>query len=41
MDLGNLVDIVMHHLLIGEMTCLGCWDGFPIVSALMYVMCTG
>ena len=24
-----------HHLLIGGMTCLGYWDGFPMVSALV------
>ena len=38
MDLGNPVEIVVHYLLIGGMTCLGCWDAFLIVSALVYVM---
>ena len=40
MDLGNLVEIVVHHLQIGRMTCLSRQDGFPIVSALVYVMQT-
>ena len=40
MDLGNLVDIVVHHFLIGGMNYLGCGDGFPMVSAPMYVMHT-
>ena len=38
MDLGNLVEIIVQHLLIGGMTCLGRRDEFPIVSALVYVM---
>ena len=38
MDLGNPIKIVVHHLLIGGMTCLGCQDEFPMVSALVYVM---
>ena len=41
MDLGNLVDIVVHHFLIGGMNYLNRWDGFPMVSALVYVMHTG
>ena len=41
MDMGNLVETVVHHLLIGWMACLGRWDGFPMVSALVYVMHTG
>ena len=41
MDLGNPVEIVVHHLLIGGMTCLGRRDGFPMVGALVYVMHTG
>ena len=41
MDLGNLVEIVVHHLLIEGMTYLGHQDGFPMVSALVYVMHTG
>ena len=40
MDLGNLVETIVHHLLIWGMTCLGQRDGFPIVSALVYVMHT-
>ena len=34
-DLGNLVEILVHH-----MACLGHWDYFPIVSALVYIMHT-
>ena len=41
MDLGNLVKIVVYYLLIGGMTYLGHQDGFPIVSALVYVMHIG
>ena len=41
MDLGNLVETVVHHLLIGGMTYLGRWDEFPMVSILVYVMHTG
>ena len=26
MDLDNLVDVVVHYLLIGEITYLGRWD---------------
>ena len=40
MDLDNVVEIVVQHLLIGWMTCLGCRDVFPIVIALVYVMHT-
>ena len=32
MDLGNLVEIVVYYLLIRGMTCLGHWDGFPMVE---------
>ena len=39
MKLGNPVEIVVHHLLIEGMVCLACLDGFPMVSALVYVMC--
>ena len=35
MDLGNLVEIVVYYLLIGGMACLGCKDGFPMVSVLV------
>ena len=41
MDFGNLVETVVHYLLIGGMACLGCQDGFPKVGALVYVMHTG
>ena len=41
MDLGNPIKIVVHYLLIEGMTCLGRRDGFPMVSALVYVMHTG
>ena len=34
MGLGNPLKVVMHHLLIGRITCLGYWDEFPMVSAL-------
>ena len=40
MDLSDSIETLVHHLLIGEMTCLGRRDGFPMVSALMYVMYT-
>ena len=33
--LCNMLEVVVHHLLIGRMTSLGYWDGFPMVSALM------
>ena len=38
MDLGNLVETVVHHFLIGGMTCLGHQDGFLMLSVLVYVM---
>ena len=41
MDLGNSIETIVHHLLIGEITCLGHQDGFPMMSALVYVMHTG
>ena len=41
MDLGNPIEIVVHHLLIGGIAYLGNRDGFPMVSALVYVMHTG
>ena len=41
MGLGNPLEAVVHHLVIGGMTCLGYWDGFPMVSALVYVMHIG
>ena len=30
----------MYHILIGGMICLDCRDGFPMMSALVYVMHT-
>ena len=41
MDLSNLIETVVHHLLIGGMTCLACQDEFFMVSALVYVMRIG
>ena len=41
MDLGNSVETIVHHLLIGGMTRLGHWDEFPMVSALVHVMHIG
>ena len=41
MDLGNPIEIVVHRLLIEEMTCLGYQDGFPMVSLLVHVMHIG
>ena len=35
MGIGNPLEVVMHHILIGEMVGLGYWDGFPMVSALV------
>ena len=32
MDLDNPIKVVVHHLLIGGMTCLGHWDEFLMVS---------
>ena len=40
MNLGNLVDIVVHQLLIEVVAYLGLWDEFPMVSALVYEMHT-
>ena len=39
--LGNLVEIVVHNLLIGGIACLTRRDGFPMVSTLVYVMHIG
>ena len=41
MDLGNSIEIVVHHLLIEGMACLSRQDGFPMVSVLVYVMHIG
>ena len=38
MGLGNLVKVVVHHLQIEGMVGLGYWDGFPMVSALVYMV---
>ena len=35
MGLDNPLEVVVHHLLIGEMVDLGYRDGFPMVSALV------
>ena len=35
MGLGNPLEVVLHHLLIGGMAGLGYWDRFPMVSALV------
>ena len=40
MDLGNLIETVVHHL-IGGMTYLSCRDEFFMVNTLVYVMHTG
>ena len=37
MDLGNLLEVVVHHLLIGGMTGLSYQDAFPMVSALVCI----
>ena len=39
--LGNPIETVVHHLIIGGMIFLSRWDGFHIVSALVYVIHTG
>ena len=41
MDLDNPFETIVNYFLIGGMTYLGRWDGFPMVSALVYVMHTG
>ena len=40
MNLGNPIETLVHHLLTRGMTWLGCGNGFPMVSALVYVMYT-
>ena len=35
MGLGNPLEAIVHHLLIGEMTSLSYQDEFPMVSALV------
>ena len=41
MNLGNLVETIIHHLLIGGMICFGHQDGFLMVNTLVYVMHIG
>ena len=41
MDLGNLVETIVHYILIEGMVCLSHQDGLPMVSVLVYVMHTG
>ena len=38
MDLGYPSETIVHYLLIRGIVCLGCYDGFPIVSVLVHVM---
>ena len=40
MDLDNLVKVVVQHLLIGGTICLGYYDAFSMVRALVYMMYT-
>ena len=35
MGLGNPLEFVVHHILIGDMVGLGYWDEFPMVCALV------
>ena len=35
MGLGNPLEVIVHHLLIGGMASLGYRDGFPMLSALV------
>ena len=34
MDLGNIVETIVHHIQIGGMACLGRRDEFPMIRAL-------
>ena len=34
MDLGDIVETIVHHNLIGGMACLGRRDEFPMIRAL-------
>ena len=34
----SYVEIIVHHLLIGEITYLGRQDEFPMMSAIRYMM---
>ena len=38
MDVGNPFEVVVHYLLIGEMTNLDHHDGVPMVSSLVCVV---
>ena len=38
MELGNLFEVIVHHLLIGRMGGLGPQDGLLIVSTLMCII---
>ena len=38
MGLGNLLEVVVHHPLIGGMAGIGYQDGFPIVNALVCIV---
>ena len=38
MGLGNTSKVILHYLLIKEMTCLGHQDEFSIMSSLMYMI---
>ena len=38
MDLGDLFEVIVHYLLIGEKTCLSHWDGVAIVSVLVCII---
>ena len=35
MGLDNSLEVVVHHILIGEMVGPSYWDGFPTMCALM------
>ena len=38
MDLDNLIETVVHYLLIEKMTCLGRrWGGVPMVSVIVCI----
>ena len=41
MDLSNLIEVIVHHLLVEGMACLGYQDEFLMVRALVYVMHIG
>ena len=38
MNLGSQSETTVHYLLIGGMTCLGHWNEFLIVSALVRIV---